>query len=71
MTPNPIGILSEPGGELAMELIRAGGRQRTFRRLSHPALLPVLERLAGDGYLEALRETPDEVTYGLAPDLWA
>ena len=71
MTPNPMGILNESGGLLAVEMIRAGGREKTFRRKAYPALLPVLERLADEGYLEALRETPEEVTYGLAPDVWA
>ena len=70
MAPNPMGILNESGGELAMEMIRANGREKTFRRKTYPGLLPVLERLADDGYLEALRETPEEVTYGLVPDFW-
>jgi len=68
MTPDPIGVLNGQGGELVMDLIHAQGGLRAFSRRRDQSLLLMLERLADDGYLEWLRETPDEVTYRIASE---
>ena len=63
MTPNPIGILNGQGGELLIEIIRDQGGVKAFPKDGNRPLLETLERLADDGYLEMLRETPDTIIY--------
>ena len=63
MSPNPIGILNGQGGEILIEIIQNQGGVKAFPKAGNRALLETLERLADDGYLEALGETPTEVTY--------
>lgn len=65
MTPNPIGILNGQGGEILIEIIKDHGGVQVFSKNSSRPLLETLERLADDGYLEALVETPDTITYTL------
>lgn len=65
MTPNPIGILNGQGGEILIEIIKDHGGVQVFPKNSSRPLLETLERLADDGYLEALVETPDTITYTL------
>lgn len=65
MTPNPIGILNGQGGEILIEIIQDHGGVQVFPKSSSRPLLETLERLADDGYLEALGETPDTITYTL------
>ena len=65
MTPNPIGILNGQGGELLIEIIQNQGGIKAFPKDGNQPLLEALERLADDGYLEMLRETPDTVTYSI------
>lgn len=63
MTPNPIGILNGQGGEILIEIIQDQGGVKAFPKNGNKSLLETLERLADDGYLEMLRETPDTVIY--------
>ena len=65
MTPNPIGILNGQGGEILIEIIQNQGGVKAFPKDGNKPLLEALERLADDGYLEMLRETPDTVTYSI------
>ncbi len=68
MTPNPIGILNGQGGEILIEIILNQGGVKAFPKNGNRPLLEMLERLADDGYLEALGETPTEVTYKITGD---
>jgi len=63
MTPNPIGILNGQGGEILIEIIQNQGGVKAFPKDGNRPLLEALERLADDGYLEALGETSDTITY--------
>ena len=63
MTPDPIGILNGQGGELLIEIIQDQGGVKAFPKDGNKTLLESLERLAEDGYLEMLRETPDTLIY--------
>ncbi len=63
MTPNPIGILNGQGGEILIEIIQNHGGVKAFPKDSNQSLLETLERLAEDGYLEMLKETPDTIIY--------
>lgn len=65
MTPNPIGILNGQGGEIIIEIIRDHGGVQAFPKDGNAPLLATLEQLADDGFLEALRETPDMIIYTL------
>ncbi len=66
MTPNPIGILNGQGGEILIEIIQDQGGVKAFPKDGNKSMLETLERLAEDGYLEMLRETPDTIIYTLA-----
>lgn len=63
MTPNPIGLLNGQGGEILFEIIQNQGGVKDFPKKGNLPVLLVLERLADDGYLEALQETPETITY--------
>ncbi len=63
MTPEPIGILNGQGGELLFELIQRRGGVIDFPKNGNFPMLAALERLADDGYLESLTETPETITY--------
>ena len=63
MAPNPIGILNGQGGEILIEIIQNQGGVKVFPKDGNRPLLETLERLADDGYLEALGETSDTITY--------
>lgn len=63
MTPNPIGLLDGQGGELLYEIIQNQGGVKAFPKDQNLPALQELERLADDGYLEALQETSDAIIY--------
>ncbi len=63
MTPNPIGILNGQGGEILIEIIQNQRGVKAFPKDGNRTLLETLERLADDGYLEALGKTQDMITY--------
>lgn len=46
-------------------MIRDHGGIQAFSKDGNAPLLAPLERLADDGYLESLGETPDTITYTL------
>ena len=63
MTPDPIGILNGQGGEILIEMIQNHGGIKDFPKGENLPLLASLERLADDGYIESLKETPETITY--------
>ncbi len=69
MTPNPIGLLDGQGGALLFEIIQNQGGVKAFSKNENLSLLQELERLADNGFLEALQETPEKITYKIIEDL--
>lgn len=63
MTPNPIGLLDGQGGELLFEIIQNQGGVKAFPKDKNLSALQELERMADNGYLEALQETPEAIIY--------
>ncbi len=62
MRLSPIGLLNGQGGELLIEIIQRQGGIKAFPKRDLPTVA-ALERLADDGYLETLQETPETITY--------